>query len=1277
MKTKITRLLLSAVLMMCCTLSTWGETVFYYTTNNGSRISINQGDAYDKTKGEYVTNHTYDPETNSGSITISGMGGASSIPEKFFWDKDNLETIVIPNSIRTIDYYAFRDCDGLISIKIPNAVTEISNGAFYHCDNLKTVEFEDNRTHDLELGSIVYNPQIAESDYYGIFEECDELESIIIPSTVYQIGERAFYDCDKLSSVVFEERQLIQNNVTFILEWAFYNCDNLQRVTIGDGEYTFYEGAFENCDGLHSVFLHSDPSKLHLKKDCFKTGEGHNFYVRNQEMMDKYSQAYDFKGNLKLYPEEFTIKYKTTDGKATGNCSGNTFNTYESGIGIMYFDHIPTSIDGFGGCTTLESVLLPHFNSGVGFYIINSNAFAGCSSLKEVFCLSENTVLIGENAFAGSPGIAYAKESNNTGVRSWRSGKGSGTFASPLEIENYINLYGLSLEVKYQNGAGLCAKLTNDIVRFENLLDENGNLQREIDKFDQWLPIGTYENPFIGTFDGNGHTISGLYINDASMDCAALFGRTTVSQSILSQAYIHDLGLKDSYFSGNNWVAGICGDFAGGRIVNCWNGATVIGNNSSGCAGGIAASCWTDASVASCYNIGKVSVVSSDKSQCGGICGTVIKNPNVTYSVSDCVSLEGKCDVAFNHYSNVLVSDKANIKNVSIMDDNAFARGEVCWLLNGCPYSEPQYKENISWRQELGSDKYPNLTSIWFVYNGSSGSEKHFTGGTLCSVEQVVHVASMLTFHQKTGSCEKGYIAQYSECDYCHEKFYYDGYKYCKVESLEIPPGHDLEHFPGVAATCTSDGNIDYWHCNTCGKNFTTEDCSEQITTNVAIKGGHKMTRHDAVIPIVGSDGNWLHWTCSTCGNSYFDAAGNEKIDPDNITVSIQDNEIWYIPVAEESITLPTTSDDFKKCVMSNTYLHGLGKITLKSGTTAIGRYGIKGEQIVSVSLPSSITEIAEFAFSSSNEKNAKLEKVYLPPYLNSIGERAFGCSHISRITIPASVTSINNEAFFSCLYLSELRLKSLPSISSNTFYGCSYLSTKILDLTDSEKPYIGTSTANYPGFTEARYHRTLEQGKWGTIVLPFAPTGGMKGLEFYELKSITTQEEGSLVFTKVETVKAGVPYLFRNTSSTSDFTLTASTPTVTVNTTGQTAGDFTLKGSFQQKQLNGAENGNLYYLSGNEFYHANGKINIAPFRAYIEGNGATSAKSFVLVVSDNGEDITAIPGIMDENGTIDETEAIYDLNGRRLTTPVKGQVNVIRTKSGKTIKVNFANRAQ
>ena len=342
---------------------------------------------------------------------------------------------------------------------------------------------------------------------------------------------------------------------------------------------------------------------------------------------------------------------------------------------------------------------------------------------------------------------------------------------------------------------------------------------------------------------------------------------------------------------------------------------------------------------------------------------------------------------------------------------------------------------------------------------------------------------------------------------------------------------------------------------------------------------------------------------------------------------------------------------------------------------TYIGELAFRGcKTLKTVDIPGTVKSIGKMAF-----YNTSATSVTLHAGLERIGNQVFYRGQFTSITIPASVKIIEPYAFSGCESLSSVTFKSLPELDDKPFDQCTNLTTKILDLNDSEKPYIGTSLENYPegGFTEVCYHRTLEKDKWGTIVLPFAPTDGMDGLEFYELKDMTLDGDGSLVFTKVDAPEAGVPYLVKNVSdSKKDFTLTNNEkPAVTVGITNQTIGDFTLKGSFQQKQLNGAENGNLYYLSGNEFYHANGKINIAPFRAYIEGNGASSAKSFMLIVEDDGE-IDAIPGILTD-GSIDETEAIYDLNGRRLTTPVKGQVNVIRTKSGKTIKVNFANRAQ
>lgn len=168
----------------------------------------------------------------------------------------------------------------------------------------------------------------------------------------------------------------------------------------------------------------------------------------------------------------------------------------------------------------------------------------------------------------------------------------------------------------------------------------------------------------------------------------------------------------------------------------------------------------------------------------------------------------------------------------------------------------------------------------------------------------------------------------------------------------------------------------------------------------------------------------------------------------------------------------------------------------------------------------------------------------------------------------------------------------------------------------------------------------------------------------------MTKADGGSLSFQKVETVQAGVPYLFRNLSDDSEFTLT-STSDLTLTATPQTASGFALTGSFQAVKLDGKTNGNLYYLKDNRFYHATGNINVSPFRAYIEGSGGAKAQSFMLIIED-GDNITSVPGIIDLNGSIDETVAIYDLNGKLLNAPVRGQVNIIRTRSGKTVKKMF-----
>ena len=202
---------------------------------------------------------------------------------------------------------------------------------------------------------------------------------------------------------------------------------------------------------------------------------------------------------------------------------------------------------------------------------------------------------------------------------------GNGSQADPYQIATLDNLLWFANHVNSEN-ASACAILTADITMNEGVLDSYGRLNSD-NTFTAWTRIGGHGVDYSGEFNGNGHTISGLYFKDPSKNNVGLFGKAN------DGAYIHDLGIKDSYFYGHDHVGGICGDFASGRIENCWNGAYVMAHDYD--AGGISGSCYFNASIANCYNIGDVSTYEEKDGKVqdqrfGGICGSVYSS-SATY----------------------------------------------------------------------------------------------------------------------------------------------------------------------------------------------------------------------------------------------------------------------------------------------------------------------------------------------------------------------------------------------------------------------------------------------------------------------------------------------------------------------------------------------------------------------------------------------------------------------------------------------------------------------
>ena len=134
---------------------------------------------------------------------------------------------------------------------------------------------------------------------------------------------------------------------------------------------------------------------------------------------------------------------------------------------------------------------------------------------------------------------------------------GDGSSSNPYQISTAAHLYWFAALVngKLTDGTvqntGACAKLMNNITVNSGVLKSDGTINSgSVSGFTAWTPIGYYNSSsseyasYNGTFDGNGKTISGLYLDNADMDYIGLFG--------FSYGTIQNVGVVDSYFHGKS-----------------------------------------------------------------------------------------------------------------------------------------------------------------------------------------------------------------------------------------------------------------------------------------------------------------------------------------------------------------------------------------------------------------------------------------------------------------------------------------------------------------------------------------------------------------------------------------------------------------------------------------------------------------------------------------------------------------------------------------------------
>ena len=160
----------------------------------------------------------------------------------------NISSVTIPDGIISIRDYAFNNCRNLTSITIPSSVSEIGGSAFYGNSKLQTVKFNNG------LKRIEWNA----------FTECDSLKNIVIPDTVTFVNSTTFDRSNNIEYIVLGKN---------IKDFNIYGDTNIK--------YFYYNGTKAEFDSIYRYINNTIKDKLYYYSSSKPTDTKNKYYYKD------------------------------------------------------------------------------------------------------------------------------------------------------------------------------------------------------------------------------------------------------------------------------------------------------------------------------------------------------------------------------------------------------------------------------------------------------------------------------------------------------------------------------------------------------------------------------------------------------------------------------------------------------------------------------------------------------------------------------------------------------------------------------------------------------------------------------------------------------------------------------------------------------------------------------------------------------------------------------------------------------------------------------------